>query len=167
MNSKNEKVIRVFSGIQPSGFLHIGNYLGAIRQWLAEQGEKENYFCIVDLHAITVQQDPEELRRKTREVAAMYLAVGRDAFITEDGGKSRDPTIRAGILLTVPVTRMAGVNRINRAWMKGKRKKFLRQFDIPEDHPAAGRGTETDSEEPDDRALPKPGEPAEDEDEAD
>jgi hypothetical protein len=92
----------------------------------------------------------------------MYLAVGRDAFITEEGSKSRDPTIRAGILLTVPVTRMAGVNRINRAWTKSKRKKFLRQFDIPEDHPAGGRGTDLDLEEPPARVPPKPGEPPED-----
>lgn len=69
---------RVFSGIQPSGVLHLGNYLGAIRQWLAVQQEKENYFCIVDLHAITVPQDPETLRRKTLDVAALYLAAGID-----------------------------------------------------------------------------------------
>jgi len=69
---------RVFSGIQPSGILHLGNYLGAIRQWLANQQEKENYFCIVDLHAITVQQDPQMLRNKTLDVAAMYLAAGID-----------------------------------------------------------------------------------------
>ena len=73
---------RVFSGIQPSGTLHIGNYLGAIRQWLAEQEQKENYFCIVDLHAITVPLDPEELRRKTREVTAMYLAAGIDPEVS-------------------------------------------------------------------------------------
>jgi tryptophanyl-tRNA synthetase len=78
MSSEITKVRRVFSGIQPSGLLHIGNYLGAIRQWLAEQDRKENYFCIVDLHAITVPQDSEELHRKTREVAAMYLAAGID-----------------------------------------------------------------------------------------
>jgi len=69
---------RIFSGVQPSGALHIGNYLGAIRQWLADQREKENYFCIVDLHAITVPQTPETLRRKTREVTALYLAAGVD-----------------------------------------------------------------------------------------
>jgi tryptophanyl-tRNA synthetase len=72
--------IRVFSGIQPSGTLHIGNYLGAIRRWVAEQAVKENYFCIVDMHAITVPQDPEILRRKTRELAALYLASGLDPF---------------------------------------------------------------------------------------
>jgi len=69
---------RVFSGIQPSGDLHLGNYLGAIKGWVKRQAEKENFFCIVDLHAITVPQDPEELRRKTREVAALYFASGID-----------------------------------------------------------------------------------------
>ena len=67
---------RVFSGIQPSGTLHIGNYLGAIRQWVARQGEKENYFCIVDLHAITVPQDPDVLLGQTRKLAALYIASG-------------------------------------------------------------------------------------------
>lgn len=76
-NSTSHKP-RVFSGIQPSGLLHIGNYLGAIRQWLADQDRKENFFCIVDLHAITVPQDPEDLRSKTRDVTAMYLAAGID-----------------------------------------------------------------------------------------
>lgn len=69
---------RVFSGIQPSGKLHIGNYLGAIRQWIPEQTRKLNFFCIVDLHAITVYQDPETLRQATRQATAMYLAAGID-----------------------------------------------------------------------------------------
>jgi tryptophanyl-tRNA synthetase len=69
---------RVFSGIQPSGMFHIGNYLGAIRRWVAEQEEKENYFCIVDLHAITEYQEPKVLHRLTRELAAVYLASGLD-----------------------------------------------------------------------------------------
>jgi tryptophanyl-tRNA synthetase len=69
---------RVFSGIQPSGIMTIGNYLGAIRRWVDEQDEKENYFCIVDMHAITVPQDPEPLRRRTRELAAIYFASGLD-----------------------------------------------------------------------------------------
>ena len=67
---------RVFSGIQPSGELHLGNYLGAMKGWAERQHEKENFFCIVDLHAITVPQDPEMLRRRTRSVAAMLLATG-------------------------------------------------------------------------------------------
>lgn len=69
---------RVFSGVQPSGNLHIGNYLGAIRNWVSKQYEKENIFCIVDLHAITVPQDPDELRRNVRNLAALYLAAGLD-----------------------------------------------------------------------------------------
>src|SRR5215813_4035779 len=69
---------RVLSGIQPSGNLTIGNYLGALRQWVAEQDTYECYFCVVDLHAITVPQDPQQLRAKTREVAALYLASGLD-----------------------------------------------------------------------------------------
>src|SRR5919107_2887789 len=67
---------RVFSGIQPSGNLHVGNYVGALKNWVAMQDEYENYFCIVDLHAITVPQDPKVLRQKIREVAAIYLASG-------------------------------------------------------------------------------------------
>lgn len=69
---------RVFSGVQPSGTLHIGNYLGAVRRWVAEQDEKENYFCVVDMHAITVYQEPDKLRQATRELAAVYLAAGLD-----------------------------------------------------------------------------------------
>lgn len=69
---------RVFSGIQPSGNLHIGNYLGAIKNWVAEQHKYHNVFCVVDLHALTVPQDPEELYHKTREVALLYLACGID-----------------------------------------------------------------------------------------
>ncbi len=72
------KQTRVFSGIQPSGRLHIGNYLGAIQQWVQGQGEKVNFICIVDLHSITVPQEPAELRRQTRELAALLLAAGID-----------------------------------------------------------------------------------------
>ena len=69
---------RLFSGIQPSGNLHLGNYLGAIKQWIELQENNEAIFCIVDLHAITVPQDPEALRRKTLEIAKIYLASGID-----------------------------------------------------------------------------------------
>jgi tryptophanyl-tRNA synthetase len=69
---------RVFSGMQPSGNLHIGNYLGALKNWVRIQNDYECIFCIVDLHAITVQQDPAELQSKIREIAALYLAAGID-----------------------------------------------------------------------------------------
>lgn len=69
---------RVFSGIQPSGNLTIGNYLGAIKNWVAIQARYENVFCVVDLHAITTPQDPAILKAKTREVAMLYMASGID-----------------------------------------------------------------------------------------
>lgn len=67
---------RVFSGIQPSGLIHIGNYLGAISQWVQDQTKYESIFCIVDLHAITVPQNPKELAKNIRELAKIYLASG-------------------------------------------------------------------------------------------
>ena len=69
---------RVFSGIQSTGNIHIGNYLGAIRHWAAKQDEYDNIFCIVDLHAITVPQDPKVLKAKTMEVSGLLLAAGID-----------------------------------------------------------------------------------------
>ena len=69
---------RVFSGIQPSGDVQLGNYLGAIKGWVQGQEEKENFFCLVDLHAITTPQDPDELRFQTRSLAAMLFAAGID-----------------------------------------------------------------------------------------
>jgi tryptophanyl-tRNA synthetase len=69
---------RIFSGVQPSGNLHIGNYLGALKNWVEIQGNYESIFGIVDLHAVTVYQDPAELRSKILETAALFLAVGID-----------------------------------------------------------------------------------------
>ena len=69
---------RIFSGVQPTGNLHLGNYLGAIRNWVRLQNDYECIFCMVDLHAITVWQDPAELRSNTREVAAAMIASGVD-----------------------------------------------------------------------------------------
>jgi tryptophanyl-tRNA synthetase len=69
---------RVFSGIQPTGNLHLGNYLGAIRNWVPLQDVMPTIFCIVDLHALTVPQDPAELSKAIREVTAAYIASGID-----------------------------------------------------------------------------------------
>jgi tryptophanyl-tRNA synthetase len=69
---------RVFSGIQPSGTPHLGSYLGALKNWVTIQDDYENYYCIVDLHAITVPQDPKVLRHNVRETTAVYLAAGLD-----------------------------------------------------------------------------------------
>ena len=74
--TENKKVI--FSGVQPSGNLTIGNYLGALKNWVKLQDEYDCYYCVVDLHAITVKQEPKDLRRRTLEVLAIYLAAGID-----------------------------------------------------------------------------------------
>ncbi|CAM9500269.1 unnamed protein product, partial [Choristocarpus tenellus] len=67
---------RVLSGVQPTGNLHIGNYLGALKQWVANQEENDNFFCVVDLHAITVPHDQKVLKENTMRAAATYLAAG-------------------------------------------------------------------------------------------
>lgn len=69
---------RVFSGVQPTGNIHIGNYLGALRQFVELQNENDCIYCIVDMHSITVPQDPRELRKHTLDVAALYMAIGVD-----------------------------------------------------------------------------------------
>ncbi|MBP7416115.1 MAG: tryptophan--tRNA ligase, partial [Pyrinomonadaceae bacterium] len=69
---------RIFSGAQPTGELHIGNYLGALKNWVALQDEYESFYCIVNLHAITLPQDPKILRQKTLDLARIYLAAGVD-----------------------------------------------------------------------------------------
>lgn len=69
---------RVFSGVQPTGHLHIGNYLGAIQNFVRLQHDYECIFCVVDLHAVTVYQEPAELRAKIREIAALFIACGID-----------------------------------------------------------------------------------------
>lgn len=72
---------RIFSGIQPSGELHIGNYLGAVKNWVTLQREHEAFYCIVDYHAITVPYEPSELRTRTRDMAVSLLAAGVDPSI--------------------------------------------------------------------------------------
>ncbi|MFB2919970.1 MULTISPECIES: tryptophan--tRNA ligase [Aerosakkonema] len=69
---------RVLSGVQPTGNLHLGNYLGAIRNWVENQSQYDNYFCVVDLHAITAPHDPATLAENTYKIAALYLACGID-----------------------------------------------------------------------------------------
>ena len=69
---------RVFSGVQPTGNIHLGNYLGALKQFVELQDDNECIYCIVDLHSITVPQDPKELRKHILDVAALYLSIGVD-----------------------------------------------------------------------------------------
>ena len=73
---------RIFSGAQPTGNVHLGNYLGALRNWVALQTEYESFYCIVNLHALTVPQDPTLLAEKTRDLARIYLACGIDPNVS-------------------------------------------------------------------------------------
>jgi len=73
---------RIFSGAQPTGNLHIGNYLGALKNWVALQHEYESFFCIVNLHALTVNNDPKQLLERTRDLVRFYVAVGIDPEVS-------------------------------------------------------------------------------------
>jgi tryptophanyl-tRNA synthetase len=79
--AEDDSMTRVFSGIQPTGDFHLGNYLGALRHWTVDQHEHDSLFCVVDLHAITTQQDPADLHQKTLEAAAALMAVGLDPAV--------------------------------------------------------------------------------------
>jgi tryptophanyl-tRNA synthetase len=73
---------RIFSGIKPTGHAHLGNYLGALKHWAREQHNADSIYCVVDLHALTVEHDPAELRAQTRELCSMLLAVGLDPAVS-------------------------------------------------------------------------------------
>jgi tryptophanyl-tRNA synthetase len=111
---------RIFSGAQPTGNLHIGNYLGALKNWVALQDEYESFFCIVNLHAVTLPQNPETLRQKTLDLARIYLASGINpekstVFIQSDVSEH---TELAWILSCV--ARMGELERMTQFKDKGK-----------------------------------------------
>jgi len=103
---------RVLSGVQPSGNLTIGNYLGALKQWAREQHNFDSYFCVVDLHAITVPYNPAELRAKTREVAALYLACGIDPEVSTIFVQSHVPAHSELAWLLNGITPLGWLNRM-------------------------------------------------------
>ena len=103
---------RIFSGVQPTGNLHLGNYLGAIRNWVRLQHEYECLYCIVDLHAITAPQDPENLRASTREVAATLLAAGIDPETSVVFNQSRVAAHAELAWIFNCVTRLGWLNRM-------------------------------------------------------
>lgn len=111
---------RIFSGAQPTGELHIGNYLGALKNWVALQDEYESFYCIVNLHAITLPQDPKVLRQKTLDLARIYLAAGVDPekctiFIQSDVPEHAELTWVLSCL-----TRMGELERMTQFKDKGK-----------------------------------------------
>ncbi len=111
---------RIFSGAQPTGELHIGNYLGALKNWVALQDEYESFYCIVNLHAITLPQNPKVLRQKTLDLARIYLAAGVDPekatiFIQSDVPEHAELTWVLSCL-----TRMGELERMTQFKDKGK-----------------------------------------------
>tara|TARA_B000000557_G_scaffold262301_1_gene262847 strand:+ start:68 stop:1075 length:1008 start_codon:yes stop_codon:yes gene_type:complete len=103
---------RILSGVQPSGDLHLGNYLGAIKNFVALQNEYECFFCVVDLHAITVWQDPKVLANKTREVTAAFIASGIDPNKNNIFVQSQVPQHAQLAWLFNCVARMGWLNRM-------------------------------------------------------
>ena len=103
---------RVFSGIQPSGGLTLGNYLGALKRFAAQQGQRETIYCLVDLHAITVWQEPEALNRQTREAAAGFIASGVDPDASVLFAQSQVPAHAELGWLLMCVARMGWMNRM-------------------------------------------------------
>ena len=103
---------RIFSGVQPTGNLHLGNYLGAIKNWIALQDDFECIYCVVDLHAITVPQDPAVLRRAIREVAACLIASGIDPEKSILFNQSRVPQHTELAWIFNCVARLGWLNRM-------------------------------------------------------
>ncbi|MEQ1645066.1 MAG: tryptophan--tRNA ligase [Pyrinomonadaceae bacterium] len=111
---------RIFSGAQPTGQLHIGNYLGALKNWVALQDEYESFYCIVNLHAITLPQDPATLRKATLDLARIYLAAGVDPekatiFIQSDVAEHAELT-----WILSCIARMGELERMTQFKDKGK-----------------------------------------------
>ena len=103
---------RIFSGVQPTGNLHLGNYLGAIRNWVSMQDEYECVYCVVDLHAITVPQDPSALRQSIREVTASLIASGIDVQRSILFNQSRVPQHAELAWIFNCVARLGWLNRM-------------------------------------------------------
>ena len=114
---------RIFSGIQPSGSLHLGNYLGAIRNWVRLQGDYEAIYCVVDLHAITQAQDPKALRERTIEVAASFVAAGLDVEKTTIFAQSQVPQHTQLAWIFNCVTPLGWLNRMTQFKDKAGKKK--------------------------------------------
>jgi len=124
LNKNNKKT--VFSGVQPSGVLHIGNYLGALMQWVEMQNQANCIFCVVDYHAITVKQEPKELSRRILDVVKTYLASGinpEKAVIFQQS----DITAHTELawILNCAAARMADLNKMTQFKEKGAKKESV------------------------------------------
>ena len=128
MNNK-----RVFSGIQPTGSAHIGNYLGAIKNWAKGQDEKENIFCVVDLHAITIPKNPKELKENISETAKIILASGIDSKKCSLFIQSNRPEHSELAWILNCYTQIGELQRMTQFKEKGQNKKSVSVglFDYP------------------------------------
>jgi tryptophanyl-tRNA synthetase len=116
---------RVFSGVQPSGNLHIGNYLGALKNWVRLQHDYECIYCIVDLHAVTVYQDPKELLAKIREIAALFLAAGIDPTTSSIIVQSSVPAHAELAWMLTCVTPMGWLSRMTQFKAKAEKQETV------------------------------------------
>jgi len=114
---------RIFSGIQPSGTLHIGNYLGAVKNWVALQEKFDSVFCLVDLHAITVPQNPEELRKNTLDLAKVYLAADIDTQTSTIFVQSQVPEHAELAWILNTITKIPELERMTQFKDKSARQK--------------------------------------------
>jgi tryptophanyl-tRNA synthetase len=125
---------RIFSGAQPTGNVHLGNYLGALRNWVKLQHEYESFFCIVNLHALTLPQDPELLKQKTRDLARVYLAVGIDPNISTVFVQSDVPEHAELTWVLNCVSRMSELERMTQFKDKARKQQenvSVGLFDYP------------------------------------
>src|SRR5438045_9184846 len=111
---------RIFSGAQPTGQLHIGNYMGALKNWVALQDEYESFYCIVNLHALTLPQNPTVLRQKTLDLARIYLAAGIDPSVSTVFIQSDVPEHAKLTWALSCIARMGELERMTQFKDKGK-----------------------------------------------
>ncbi len=119
----SEMAKRIFSGAQPTGNLHIGNYLGALRNWVALQHEYESFFCVVNLHAVTLPQDPRLLAARTRDVARVYLAAGIDPKVSTIFVQSDVPEHTELAWLLNCITRLPELERMTQFKEKARKAR--------------------------------------------
>src|SRR2546423_14522635 len=117
--------MRIFSGIQPTGAKHFGNYSGGFRQYVATQEQGEAFFCIVDLHSITVEYDPEQLRQTTLDLAAMLFAVGLDPERSTVFCQSHVSAHAEAAWLLSAVTSFGQLSRMTQFKDKSERRGFV------------------------------------------
>jgi tryptophanyl-tRNA synthetase len=117
--------MKIFSGIQPTGDKHLGNLIGGFRQYAATQERGEAFFCIVDLHSITVEHDPAELRRSTLDLAAMLFATGLDADRSTVFAQSHVTAHAEAAWLLSAVTSYGQLGRMTQFKEKGKGREFI------------------------------------------